>query len=120
MESQKGWNMLDKNEKIVKNTIERIEMNLRTYTGGYLRFENDSYMGGKNPWPIATLWMAIYNIQIENKQDAINQIKFVTDSATEHGFLAEQVDNNTMKSNWVIGLGWSHAMYIIVLSQLLH
>ena len=112
------FDMLDKDEKLVKNTIERIEMNLRTYTGGYLRFENDSYMGGNNPWPIATLWMALYNIATENKQNVINQIKFVTDSATNHGFLAEQVDNNTMQSNWVIGLGWSHAMYIIVLEKL--
>lgn len=112
------FDMLDKDEKLVKNTIERIEMNLRTYTKGYLRFENDSYMGGNNPWPIATLWMALYNMKIENKQDVISQIKFVTDTATKHGFLAEQVDNNTMQSNWVIGLGWSHAMYIIVLSQL--
>jgi len=57
-------------------------------------------------------------MKIENKQDVISQIKFVTDTATKHGFLAEQVDNNTMQSNWVIGLGWSHAMYIIVLEKL--
>lgn len=114
------FEMLDKNQKEVKNTIEKINLNLRTYTGGYLRFENDNYIGGNNPWPIATLWMALYNIEIGNKEEAIKQIEFVTQTATEHGFLAEQVDNETMKSKWVIGLGWSHAMYIIALSQLLH
>lgn len=112
------FEMLDKNQKEVKNTIEKINLNLRTYTGGYLRFENDSYIGGNNPWPIATLWMALYNIEIGNKEEAIKQIEFVTQTATEHGFLAEQVDNQTMKSKWVVGLGWSHAMYIIALSQL--
>lgn len=112
------FEMLDKNQKGVKNTIEKINLNLRTYTGGYLRFENDNYIGGNNPWPIATLWMALYNIEIGNKEEAIKQIEFVTQTATEHGFLAEQIDNDTMKSKWVIGLGWSHAMYIIALSQL--
>ena len=114
------FEMLDKNQKEVENTIEKINLNLRTYTGGYLRFENDNYIGGNNPWPIATLWMALYNIEIGNKEEAIKQIEFVTKTSTEHGFLAEQVDNETMKSKWVIGLGWSHAMYIIALSQLLH
>ena len=28
------------------------------------------------------------------------------------------IDNNTLKANWVIGLGWSHAMFIIVLEKL--
>lgn len=112
------FEMLDKNQKEVKNTIEKINLNLRTYTGGYLRFENDNYIGGNNPWPIATLWMALYNIEIGNKEEAIKQIEFITQTATEHGFLAEQIDNDTMKSKWVIGLGWSHAIYIIALSQL--
>ena len=46
-------------EKKVQNTVEKINMTLRTYTGGYLRFEQDSYREGKSPWPIATLWMAM-------------------------------------------------------------
>lgn len=112
------FEMLDKNQKEVKNTIEKINLNLRTYTGGYLRFENDNYIGGNNPWPIATLWMTLYNIEIGNKEEAIKQIEFVAQTATKHGFLAEQVDNETMKSKWVIGLGWSHAMYIIALATL--
>ncbi|MBP3255952.1 MAG: hypothetical protein J6M60_05640 [Clostridia bacterium] len=112
------FNMYDKNQKEVQNTIQRIEMNLKTYTGGYIRFENDNYMGGNNPWPIATLWMALYNMEIENKEEAQKQINFVTNTASQHGFLAEQVDNSSMSPKWVLGLGWSHAMYIISLSQL--
>ena len=112
--------MLEANQKEITNTIEKINLNLRTYTGGYIRFENDSYMGGNNPWPIATLWMALYNIKTKNTQEAIKQIEFITKTATKHGFLSEQIDNETMKAKWVIGLGWSHAMYIIALEQLLH
>ena len=42
---------------------------------------------------------------------------FVIKTAGKHYFLGEQVDNETLKPNWVIGLGWSHAMFIIVLEK---
>ena len=112
------FNMLNEFQNEIKNTIEKINLNLRTYTGGYIRFENDSYLGGNNPWPIATLWMALYNSKIGNNEEARAQIDFIIKTATKHGFLAEQVDNETMQSKWVIGLGWSHAMYIIALSAI--
>ena len=112
------FNMFDKNGNEVKNTIEKIDLNLKTYTGCYIRFENDNYMGGNHPWSIATLWMALYNLEIGNIYDASKQIDFVTNTANKHGFLAEQIDNNTMEPKWVIGLGWSHAMYIIAMKNL--
>lgn len=102
-------------EKKVQNTIEKINMTLRTYTGGYLRFEGDHYMGGKNPWPIATLWMAMYYKEIGNNEKAQECIDFVVNSSNEHGFLGEQVDNATMSPSWVNGLAWSHAMFILAL-----
>lgn len=110
------FNMFDNELKEVKNTIEKINLCLRTYTGGYLRFEQDNYLGGNYPWPIATLWMALYNLKNKKNLEALRQIDFVTSSQTEHGFLAEQIDNDSMQAKWVIGLGWSHAMYIIALS----
>ena len=112
------FNMIEESEKEVLNTIEKINMTLRTYTDGYIRFENDNYMGGNNPWPVATLWMALYNIKKNNKEEARKQIDFVLRTATDHGFLAEQVNNETMQAKWVIGLGWSHAMLIIALKLL--
>ena len=102
-------------EKKIKNTIEKINLTLRTYTGGYLRFEQDHYMEGQNPWPIATLWMAMYYDKIGKKEEASESIRFVVNSCNEHGLLAEQIDNKTMTPNWVIGLGWSHAMFILSL-----
>lgn len=113
------FNVFTPKEKKILNTIEKINMTLRTYTGGYLRFEQDTYMQGTNPWPIATLWMALYNLQAGEKAKAKECLNFVIKSSTDLGFLAEQVDNKTMKSNWVIGLGWAHAMYIIALSEIL-
>ena len=112
------FEMYNENEKEIQNTIEKMNMTLRTYTGGYIRFENDNYMGGNNPWIIATLWMALYNIKINNKEEVKREIDFALKTSTKHGFLAEQIDNEKMQPNWVIGLGWSHAMFILVLSQL--
>ena len=44
---------------------------------------------------------------------------FVLKTAGKHGFLSEQVDNNTMSPAWIIGLGWSHAMFIITLEKMM-
>ena len=75
-------------------------MTLRTYTGGYLRYEGDNYRGGNNPWTIATLWMAMYYRQAGNRKAAEECIKFVVDTASDLGFLAEQVDNQTKQGTW--------------------
>ena len=110
--------MLKPKERIVLNTIEKINMTLRTYTGGYVRFEEDTYMGGYNPWPIANLWMALYYLEAGDKAKAVENFNFVVKTATSHGFLGEQVDNEKMEANWIIGLAWSHAMFLIVLEKL--
>ncbi len=111
--------MFSPNDKKVKNTIERINMTIRTYTGGYIRYEGDGYMGGYSPWPIATLWMAWYYIEAGDYEKALENFAFVTNSASSHGFLGEQVNNDAMKPNWVIGLTWSHAMYLLTLEKML-
>lgn len=105
-------------EKKIINTVERINMTLRTYTGGYLRFEGDEYTKGR-PWVIATLWMAHYYIDIGEEAKAKECFDYVIKTSTEHGFLAEQIDNETMKPAWVLGLGWSHAKFIIILDKMI-
>ncbi len=110
------FKMFSPNEKKITNTIERINLNLRTYTGGYLRFEDDHYTEDR-PWVVSTLWMALYYLEIREYKKAKECFDFVISTSTKHGFLAEQVENREMKSAWVIGLGWSHAMFIIVLNE---
>ena len=105
-------------EKKIENTVERINMTLRTYTGGYKRFEGDHYMGG-NPWVIATLWMVNYYLAIGEKQKAKEGFDYIIKTSTQHGFLAEQINNEAMKPAWVIGLGWSHAMFITTLKKMI-
>lgn len=111
------FNVFKAKEKKVQNTVERINMSLRTYTGGYQRFENDNYMNG-NPWPIANLWMTLYYLETGEKKKAKECFDFVVKTAGKHYLLGEQVNNETLKPNWVIGLGWSHAMFVIVLEKL--
>ena len=104
-------------EKFIQNTVEQINMTLRTYLGGYLRFENDTYIGGQNPWIISTCWMGIYYSKIGEKKKAKECMQFVVNSASDLGFLAEQA-NSDLNEKWVIGLGWSHAMFIKLLIEL--
>ena len=111
------FNVFRPKETKIKNTVESINLHLRTYTGGYQRFEGDHYMNG-NPWPIANLWMTLYYLETGEKRKAKETFDFVVKTAGKHYFLGEQVDNSTLKPNWVIGLGWSHAMFIIVLEKL--
>lgn len=111
------FGVFEPNEKIIKNTVEQINMTLRTYLGGYLRFQNDQYIGGSNPWIIATCWMGLYYAKVGNEREANECLRFVTNSATELGLLAEQA-NSDLNEKWVIGLGWSHAMFINLLEAL--
>lgn len=113
------FEMFNPDDIKVKNTVEQINNTLRTYNGGYIRYENDGYIGGKNPWPIVTLWMAWYYLETNNIQKVLECFDFVINSSSKHGFLGEQVNNETMQPCWVIGLTWSHAMFVITLKKLL-
>lgn len=106
-------------ETKIKNTVESINLHLRTYTGGYQRFEQDNYMNA-NPWPIANLWMTLYYLDSGEKRKAKETFDFVIKTAGKHYLLGEQVNNETLKPNWVIGLGWSHAMFLIVLEKFMN
>ena len=54
----------------------------------------------------------------KEKKKAKEVFDFVIKTVGKHSLLGEQVDNSTLKANWVIGLGWSHAMFVIVLEKL--
>ncbi len=112
------FNIFTPKEKRILNTVERINMTLRTYTGGYTRYEVDRYMNG-NPWVITTLWVADYYIEAGDKAKAKECFDLVVKTSAKHGFLPEQINNEKMGPAWVIGLGWSHAMFIITLKKLI-
>lgn len=106
------------NEKKILNSVEKINMTLRTYMGGYKRFEDDHYMNG-NPWVVATLWMANYYLEAGEDKKAKECFDYVVKTSAHHGFLPEQVNNDTLKPAWVIGLGWSHSMFVMILKKMM-
>ncbi len=112
------FNLFTPKEKKILNTVERINMTLRTYTGAYTRFERDQYMNG-NPWVVTTLWMANYYIEAGEKTKAKECFDLITKTSSKHGFLGEQINNEKMEPAGAIGFSWSHAMYIIVLKKLI-
>ena len=114
------FGVLSPKEKKVLTTIEKMNMTLRTYTGGYIRYEGDTYNGGYNPWVISNLWMCNYYLESGEKKKAKECFEFVINSASSHGFLGEQVNNKTMKPSWIIGLTWSHALFVSVVNRLLN
>jgi len=85
--------------------------------GGIKRYENDNYIGG-NPWVLATLWVALYYIEIKEYEKAKDYLRWATKSCTALGLLPEQVSKDNGEPCWVIPLTWSHAMYVLVLAGL--
>ena len=102
---------------VITNTVKEIEEKLKVPCGGYLRYENDDYIGG-NAWIISSLWLALYYIKMGNKERAKEFYDWVTNHADDKGFLPEQIDKITGKVAWITQLSWSHALYIIVGKEL--
>ena len=57
--------------------------------------------------------MALYYKEIKENKKAEECIKFIVESSNEHGLIGEQINNQTMQPNWVIGLAWAHAMFVL-------
>lgn len=103
----------------IESTARRIEESLASYpTRGIKRYEGDNYIGG-NPWVIATLWIALYYAKTKKYKKARSYFDWAVKSCTEMGFLPEQVDRENGRPAWVIPLTWSHAMFILVLMELI-
>ena len=86
--------------------------------GGILRFEKDDYVG-ENPWILTTLWLSLFFIKSGNLEKAKEYFNWAIKGRTELNLLPEQIDSETGKAAWIIPLTWSHAMFILVLTELL-
>lgn len=103
----------------VENTVKLVEQVLTSHgVGGIQRYENDNYIGG-NPWIVSTLWVALYHAKRGNAEKAREYMDWAVKSQTELGLLPEQVGKEDGKPAWVIPLTWSHAMFILVLVELI-
>ncbi len=86
--------------------------------GGLLRYEWDSYRGG-NPWILTTLWLGGIELMRGRIPEARECFQWSMSKATPQGMLAEQVSRETGKPMWVIPLGWSHAMFLLFVREVL-
>lgn len=52
--------------------------------------------------------MAEYNLVRNEEKEALENLRFVTNTANVHGFIPEQIDNELLEPKWIIGLTWAH------------
>jgi glucoamylase len=106
------------NDDKVACTVGAIERALTSHgIGGIKRYESDNYIGG-NPWILTTLWVALYYAKRKDFLKAREYFDWAVKSRTELDLLPEQVNKDTGKPEWVIPLTWSHAMFVLVLWEL--
>lgn len=112
------FNVFDIKDEKIKKTVRDIEERLDGFpSGGYGRYEYDSYIGG-NPWIISTLWLALYYLEAGDIEKGKELFLWAAKHTTNLGFLPEQIDKFSGEPAWVMQLAWSHAMFIIVLDKL--
>jgi GH15 family glucan-1,4-alpha-glucosidase len=110
----------------VVNTMQAIERRLwiQTEVGGLARYENDYYhrksddiarVAG-NPWPICTLWLALWLIETARNMEDMKRpreiIEWVANHALPSGVLAEQFHPYTGEPISISPLTWSHAAFV--------
>ncbi|WP_052888595.1 glycoside hydrolase family 15 protein [Thermogemmatispora carboxidivorans] len=94
-------------------TARAIAERLRSPVGGILRYQGDSYRGG-NPWILCTLWLAWYEALTGNLAEAEQLYRWAVEHRTPLDLLAEQVSRQDGQPCWIMPLGWSHAMFVLV------
>jgi hypothetical protein len=87
-------------------------------TGGTMRYVGDTYRGG-NPWVLTTLWLAQVELAFGNLNEAREAFQWSISKCTSLGLLPEQVHKETGRPYWVIPLGWSHAMLLLFVREVL-
>ena len=117
------YRVVDPNDPLMRNTVERIERDLRR-GGGLHRYAADAYYGG-GEWILLTAWLGWYYAEVgewEKAEAALHWIEMQADSALQ---LREQVpqtlNDPTYYAPWRERWGnianpllWSHAKYIIL------
>lgn len=89
-------------------------------TPGMPRYENDYYYRSSpdvlgNWWPIASLWVAQYELEAGNVETAHRILDWVREHMLPSGVLPEQINPITEEMISVAPLTWSHAEYLATL-----
>ncbi len=118
------YRLLGAEERLMRDTVARIEDELRSPGGGLHRYQGDTYYGG-GEWILLTAWLGWYYVGAGHVDRAQGIKAWVEAQATPHGDLPEQVPVNLNDPSyypvWVDRFGtiatpllWSHAMYLIL------
>ncbi|MCR8635004.1 glycoside hydrolase family 15 protein [Paenibacillus radicis (ex Xue et al. 2023)] len=113
---------------IMAATIAKIEADLKTAHGGIRRYCTDEYYGG-GEWILLTAWYGWVCHHAGKDTEAGQALQWIIDQSDELGRLPEQVPHALTElhtyEQWVERWGtpampllWSHAMYLVLNSQL--
>ena len=94
-------------------------------TNGLPRYEDDSYRraNGNAPsnwWCITTLWLAQYDIETGNVDEARTLLEWVRDHASSSSVLPEQINPVSGEFISVAPLTWSHSEYVASLLDMIN
>jgi GH15 family glucan-1,4-alpha-glucosidase len=117
-------------EEVVTNSVHSIidKLQVRTSVGGIARYENDEYCRVSaeitgNPWFICTIWLARWYIARASSMEELNKgleiLEWVTNHSLTSGILSEQLDPYTGVPISASPLVWSHAEFIMAVSEYL-
>lgn len=117
------FNVLPIDDERLTRTMQRLIENLWNNhgSGGMTRYKGDRYYqtsehAPENPWYIATMWLAEYNILKAKNQSDLKQaeelINWAADKALPSGVMSEQINPFTGEHLSVAPLTWSHASFI--------
>ncbi|MFH1127249.1 MAG: glycoside hydrolase family 15 protein [archaeon] len=95
---------------------------------GVYRYEHDEYDGwmyrknvhrkkGAGYWPLLSLWMAVYYLELGDKATALKYYNKVLLDVGDDGFIPEQVFDNDVQVS-VSPLCWAHSMFVIASKRL--
>ncbi len=108
----------------MRQTVARIEQDLRAQGQGVKRYVEDSYYGGGD-WLLLTAWLGWYYAQADQPDRAETLLAWVASQALANGDMGEQAPLDLIAPDyldkWVEWRGpiatpllWSHAMYLIL------
>ena len=117
-------------EEAVTNSVRSIvdKLRVRTGVGGIARYENDEYCRVStgvtgNPWFVSTIWLARWHIaratSIEELNEGLEILEWAADHSLASGMLSEQLDPYTGVPVSASPLIWSHAEFIMAVSEYL-
>ncbi len=108
-----GFGLLPDTDPRLAKVGDSVAQRLLTQGGAVRRYEGDRYYGGQ-PWPVASVWLALHRLARGDRAGAEALFHVITSQAyaTETLMLGEQFDEK--KKQWLsaMPLVWSEAAYV--------